>query len=38
MVYYLEYGLIGAAWSKNLTEAASALGLYIYIIYQEPTK
>lgn len=38
MVYYLDYGLIGAAWSKNLTDGIFALAFYIYIIYYEPTK
>jgi len=38
IVYYLDGGLIGAAWSKNITDALSALGLYLYIIYKEPTK
>ncbi len=38
IVYHLNGGLIGAAWSKNVTDCISALGLYLYIIYKEPTK
>jgi len=37
-IYYMGYGLIGAAWSKNITDGLSALALYLYVIYQEPTK
>ena len=38
IVYHYEGGLIGVAWSKNITDAICALGLYLYVIYKEPTK
>ena len=38
IVFQLDGGMIGAAWSKNVTDCLSALGLYLYVIYMEPTK
>ncbi len=38
IVAHLDGGAIGAAWSKNITDGLSALGLYLYVIYKQPTK
>ncbi len=34
IVAHLDGGAIGAAWSKNITDGLSALGLYLYLIYK----
>jgi Na+-driven multidrug efflux pump len=31
-------GMVGVAWSKNITDGLCALGLYFFIILKEPTK
>ena len=38
MIARLDLGIMGAAWSKNISYAISCLVLYLYIVKEEPTK
>ena len=38
MIAKLNLGVMGAAWSKNISYMLSSLVLYFYIIKEEPTK
>lgn len=37
-IYTLGFGVTGAAWAKNISDAFNCLMIYLYIIKEEPTK
>lgn len=38
LINQLGFGVTGAAWAKNISDAFNCLVLYLYIIKYEPTK